>query len=210
MRILIYAPAARMGGARAHVLGLLPELASIAPSDEVLVLAQPDLISELAPLPLTWNIRAERADRRSFVGRLIWEQRVLPRIAARWGADALLSFGSFVPLRSTCPSVLEAGNALPFTRAYWRVLEHQPLRLQAQERARCGQRYRRPPPNDPGCKPDQDRPIRDRLRNSECRPRREDCSLPRPSPQTLRSNDPAAGPDRGLPKVHREAWQPRQ
>ena len=136
MRVLIYAPAARMGGARAHVLGLVPELASLEPSDEFLLLAQPDLISELPSLPRTWIIRAERAQARGFLGRLAWEQRVLPRIAARWGADVLLSFGAFVPLRAPCPTVLEAGNALPFTRLHWRVLRDQPVRNQLEEHAR--------------------------------------------------------------------------
>ncbi len=125
-----------MGGARAHVLGLVPELATIAPSDEVLLLAQPDLLAELPPLPPTWSLRAERAQGRGFVGRLIWEQRVLSRIAERWRADVLLSFGSFVPLRAPCPTVLEAGNALPFTRAYWQVLKREPPRLQIEEHAR--------------------------------------------------------------------------
>ena len=115
MRILISASAARMGGARAHVLGLVPELAHLAPDDEVLLIAQPDLLDALPPLPANWQLHAERAQTRGFVDRLAWEQRVLPRIASSWRADVLLSFGSFVPLRSPCPTVLEAGNALPFT-----------------------------------------------------------------------------------------------
>jgi len=136
MRVLIYAPAARMGGARSHVLGLVPELAAIAPEDEVLLLAQPDLIAELPRLPRTWTVNAEVAHQRGFVGRFVWEQRTLSRIAHAWRADVLLSFGSFVPLRSQCPTVLEAGNALPFTRAYWHVLRREPARLQVEERAR--------------------------------------------------------------------------
>jgi glycosyltransferase involved in cell wall biosynthesis len=136
VRVLIYAPAARMGGARSHVLGLVPELAALEPTDDVLLLAQPDLIAELPPLPPTWRFRAERAQRLGFVRRLIWEQRVLPRIAEGWHADVLLSFGSFVPLRGGCPSVLEAGNALPFTRAYWRVLKREPARARLEEQAR--------------------------------------------------------------------------
>jgi alpha-1,3-rhamnosyl/mannosyltransferase len=73
---------------------------------------------------------------RGMVGRLVWEQRVLPRIAERWRADVLLSFGSFVPLRSPCATVLEAGNALPFTPAYWHVLRHERPRVRFEERAR--------------------------------------------------------------------------
>jgi glycosyltransferase involved in cell wall biosynthesis len=136
MRVLIYAPAARMGGARAHVLGLLPELAAIAPEDQFLLIAQPDLIADLSALPATWQLRSERAESRGFLGRLAWEQRILPRIAERWRADVLLSFGAFVPLRSPCPSVIEAGNALYFTRTYWQVLERESLRLRVEERAR--------------------------------------------------------------------------
>ncbi len=136
MRILIYAPAARMGGARTHVLGVLPELAATGPSDEFLVIAQPDLIRDLPRLPEWCTLQPERAELRGFLGRLIWEQRVLPRIAERWRADVLLSFGSFVPLHMSCPSVLEAGNALPFTRAYWQLLAHEPMRLRLEEQAR--------------------------------------------------------------------------
>jgi glycosyltransferase involved in cell wall biosynthesis len=136
VRVLIYAPAARMGGARAHVLGLVPELAALAPDDETLLLAQPDLLDELPPLPSSWSFRSERAQSRGFAGRLVWEQRVLPKIAEHWGADVLLSFGSFVPLRSPCPTVLEAGNALPFTRQYWHVLGAESARVQVEEHAR--------------------------------------------------------------------------
>jgi glycosyltransferase involved in cell wall biosynthesis len=136
VRVLIHAPAARMGGARAHVLGLVPELAAIAPDDAGLLIAQPDLIDELPALPAAWTVRAERAQNRGFLGRLIWEQRVLPRIAERWRADVLLSFGAFVPLRARFPTVLEAGNALPFTRVYWQVLGREPLRVQVEEQAR--------------------------------------------------------------------------
>ncbi len=139
MRTLIYAPAARMGGARAHVLGLVPELASIAPDERVLLIAQPDLLDELPPLPPTWALRAERTPLPGIKGQLkqfAWEQRVLPRIAERWQADVLLSFGSFVPLRAPCPTVLEAGNALPFTRAYWQVLSREPLLVQVEAHAR--------------------------------------------------------------------------
>ena len=136
MRVLIYAPAARMGGARAHVIGVVPGLAALAPDDDFLLMVQPDLLDELPPLPERWLLRAERAQSRSFLGRLIWEQRVLPRIAERWRADVLLSFGAFVPLRAPCVSVLEAANALYFTHVYWHVLEHEPLRLRVQERAR--------------------------------------------------------------------------
>src|SRR5436190_10734275 len=136
MRVLIHAPSARMGGARSHVLGVVPELASLSPEDEVLLLAQPDLISDLPPLPSNWVARPERVETRGFVGRLVWEQRELPRIAELWRADVLLSFGSFVPLRASCPSVLEAGNALPFTRMYWQRLELESPRLRLEERAR--------------------------------------------------------------------------
>jgi glycosyltransferase involved in cell wall biosynthesis len=38
-----------------------------------------------------------------------------------------------VPLRADCPTVLEAGNALPFTRAYWDALRREPLRLRLSE-----------------------------------------------------------------------------
>jgi len=141
VRILIYAPAARMGGARAHVLGLVPELASIAPDDDVLLIAQPDLLDELPSVPPTWTFRAERAPLPGIkfqLKQLVWEQRVLPRIARRWRADVLLSFGSFVPLRPPCPTVLEAGNALPFTRAYWQVLSRESLLVQLEAHARWG------------------------------------------------------------------------
>jgi glycosyltransferase involved in cell wall biosynthesis len=134
VRILIYAAAARMGGARAHLVGVAPELAALAPDDRVLLLAQPDVISELDRLPSTWTMLPDRI--RGPFRRLAWEQARLPRLARRWGADVLLSFGSFIPLRGTCPAVLEAGNALPFTPAFWRLVRRAPPRRQAAERAR--------------------------------------------------------------------------
>src|SRR5260370_22755601 len=128
-----------MGGARAHVLGLVPELPSSAPDHEVLLVAQPDLLDERPSLPSTWTFRAERAPSpriSSQLKKLAWEQRALPRIAQRWRTDVLLSFGSFVPLRAPCPTVLEAGNALPFTRAYWQVLSREPRLVQVEAHAR--------------------------------------------------------------------------
>jgi glycosyltransferase involved in cell wall biosynthesis len=101
-----------------------------------LLIAHPDLLAVLPGLPASWTLRVERADERRFAGRLVWEQRVLPRLAERWRADVLLSFGSFVPLHGPCPSVLEAGNALPFTRAYWELLRGEPLRVRLEEYAR--------------------------------------------------------------------------
>ncbi len=136
MRVLIHAPAARMGGARAHVLGVVPEIADLSVSDDFLLMAQPDLIRDLPRLPANWSLSAERAQHRSFFGRFVWEQRVLPRIAARWRADVLLSFGAFLPLQAPCVSVLEAANALYFTHVYWHVLEREPLQVRMQERAR--------------------------------------------------------------------------
>jgi glycosyltransferase involved in cell wall biosynthesis len=125
-----------MGGARAHVIGLVPELANLAPDDDVLLIAQPDLLQALPALPKSWQLRAERAQQRGFVNRFVWEQRALPRIAKNWRADVLLSFGSFVPLRSPCPTVLEAGNALAFTPQYWKILKSEPRRVQLEEHAR--------------------------------------------------------------------------
>jgi glycosyltransferase involved in cell wall biosynthesis len=125
-----------MGGARAHLLGLVPELAELCPDDRFLLLAQPDLLADLPVLPAGWELRAEQPQARGFLGRLAWEQVALARLAARWRADLLLSFGSFVPLRAPCPTVLEAGNALPFTRAYWQALRREPRRVRVEELAR--------------------------------------------------------------------------
>jgi glycosyltransferase involved in cell wall biosynthesis len=136
MRVLVHAPAARMGGARAHVLGLLPELARLEPRDDYLVLAQPDLLAELPTPPSHWRLVPERAQARGSLRRLAWEQLALPRLARDWGADVLLSFGSFIPLRASCAAVLEAGNALPFTPAYWRALRNASATTRAEELAR--------------------------------------------------------------------------
>lgn len=126
-----------MGGARTHLVGLVPELARFAaPDDRFLLLAQPDLLSALPDLPPSWETRSERAQDRGLLGRFRWEQRALPRLASDWGADVLVSFGAFVPLRASMPRVLEAGNALPFTHAYWLWVQRQPVRLQAEEMLR--------------------------------------------------------------------------
>jgi glycosyltransferase involved in cell wall biosynthesis len=136
MRVLVHAPAARMGGARAHVLGLLPELARLEPTDAYLVIAQPDLLAELPSLPGSWTLQPDRAQERRLAHRLAWEQLTLPRLGKSWGADVLLSFSSFIPVHASCPAVLEAGNALPFTPAYWRALRSAPAAKRAEELAR--------------------------------------------------------------------------
>lgn len=133
MRVLIHAPAARMGGALTHLLGVVPELAELALRDHFLLVAQPELFPRLPDLPERWELRPERAQARGTLRRLVWEQRELPRIAREWRADVLLSFGSFVPLRAPCPTVLEAGNALPFTRAYWLWVQRQSPLFQAEQ-----------------------------------------------------------------------------
>jgi alpha-1,3-rhamnosyl/mannosyltransferase len=101
-------------------------------------LAQPDVLQELPDLPSNWTLQPWAGDhgRLQAVRQLVWEQQVLPRIADRWRADVLLSFGSFVPLRSPCATVLEAGNALHFTQAFWHVLRREPLRRRLEEHAR--------------------------------------------------------------------------
>jgi glycosyltransferase involved in cell wall biosynthesis len=125
-----------MGGARSHLLGLVPELAAIAPGARFLLVAHPDLLASLTPLPANWEALPKRAEDRSFLWRLAWEQKTLPSIARGWRADVLLSFGSFVPLRAPCPTVLEAGNALLFTLAYWRLLAHEPVPVRLEQAAR--------------------------------------------------------------------------
>lgn len=136
MRALIHAPAARMGGALTHLLGVVPELAQLAPHAHFLLVAQPDLLTRLPALPERWELCPERAQARGMPGRFAWEQRQLPRIARAWRADVLLSFGSFLPLRAPCPTVLEAGNALPFTRAYWLWVQRQTPLFQVEQAMR--------------------------------------------------------------------------
>jgi glycosyltransferase involved in cell wall biosynthesis len=136
MRVLLYAPAARMGGARTHVLGLAPAWAAAYPDDEVLLVAQPDLLRHLPPLPRSWTLQAERAERRGLAGRLATEQVLLPRWARRFRADVLLSFGSFAPLVSPCRVVLHASNALPFSRVYWDLLRRRSSAAYTAELAR--------------------------------------------------------------------------
>lgn len=131
MRVLIQAAAARMGGARSHLLGLVPGLAEIAARDDFLLLAQPDLVADLPVLPSNWEAVSERSGGRGALQRLLWEQRRLPALARSWRADVLLSFGSFVPLRPPCATVVEAGNALWFTPQYWSTLAGRSLRERA-------------------------------------------------------------------------------
>ena len=50
--------------------------------------------------------------------------------------DVRSAFGSFIPLRSSCPTVLEAGNALPFTPAFWRALRRESVSRRLEELAR--------------------------------------------------------------------------
>lgn len=136
MRVLIHAPAARMGGARTHLLGLAAAYGARWPADRVLLLAQPEALAALAHLPASWERRPERAQQRGELGRMLWEQLALPVVARAWRADVLLSFGSFLPLGASGATVLHASNALPFSSRYRALVAGQARPAQLRERSR--------------------------------------------------------------------------
>ncbi|MBI3696257.1 MAG: glycosyltransferase family 4 protein [Acidobacteria bacterium] len=114
MRIAIDAIAATAGGGRTYLLNLARTLPSLG-AHEYLLFVPEAAAAGLAGLPANFHLQTARWAERHYAARLLWEQRWLPRQAARWGASVLVCVGNFCPLRSSVPVVLLSRNPLYFT-----------------------------------------------------------------------------------------------
>jgi glycosyltransferase involved in cell wall biosynthesis len=110
MRLFIHALGASAGGGLTYLHNLVPHLAA-RPDIEVSVLAGK---AAGAALPSASNMQVLVSGREEHgpLYRSLWEQREIPKLLRKTGADVLLSTGNFALWNSPVPQVLLSRNSL--------------------------------------------------------------------------------------------------
>ena len=116
MRIVVNAIASTTGGGKTY-FGNLLEWLHHRDADEFEVWVPDSDSAQYAPVPPHISLRTSRLAHAGFLGRLLWEQAVLPWRLRR-GGQVLLCLGNFCPLWSPIPVVLLSANALYFCRRF--------------------------------------------------------------------------------------------
>src|ERR1700730_17216614 len=107
LHLFINAISASAGGGLTYVRNVLPRLA-VREDTRVTVVVGPSLLPEIPQSPRITVLNAENT---SGAGRRLWyEQRSLPGVIRRSGADVLLSTGNFALYRSPVPQILLSRN----------------------------------------------------------------------------------------------------
>jgi glycosyltransferase involved in cell wall biosynthesis len=120
IHLFVNAWAASAGGGLTYVRNVLPHLAA-RKDVQVTLLVNASLRQELRP----WdNVKTVDVQQPSGVARRFWfEQRSLPELLRRSGADVLLSTGNFALRGSPVPQILLSRNALYTSRDYYEDLK---------------------------------------------------------------------------------------
>jgi glycosyltransferase involved in cell wall biosynthesis len=110
MRLFIHALGASAGGGLTYLRNIVPHLAA-QPDIEVSVLAGK---SAGAAFPSASNLQLQASgmEERGPLSRFLWEQREIPKLIRRTGADVLLSAGNFALWNSPVPQILLSRNSL--------------------------------------------------------------------------------------------------
>ena len=119
MRIWINAVASTAGGGKTYLGQLLEDLRERPGLFNVWV---PKQFEPGEPPPDHVRLQTSDLAERGYLGRLIWEQFVLPRAASRSNADALVCLGNVCPVWSSVPTVLLSANAHYFCNRYGKDL----------------------------------------------------------------------------------------
>jgi glycosyltransferase involved in cell wall biosynthesis len=109
IRLFINALAASAGGGLTYVRNVLPQL-EVRDDTHTTVLLSAALRGEVTESPRITQLQADCPT--SSAGRFWYEQRNLPALIRRSGADVLLSAGNFALYRSPVPQILLSRNAL--------------------------------------------------------------------------------------------------
>ena len=114
MRIVINAIASTAGGGKTYLGNLLEWLRHRHQDEFEVWVPESGAYASTSP---HITLRTSRLARAGFLGRLLWEQIVLPW-SLRSRGDVLLCLGNFCPLWSPVPVVLLSANALYFCRRF--------------------------------------------------------------------------------------------
>jgi glycosyltransferase involved in cell wall biosynthesis len=116
MRLFLHALGASAGGGLTYLRNVVPHLAT-HPEVEVSLLAGE---AAVAAIPAASNVQIlAGVEQRGTFPRVLWEQREVPRLIRKTGADVLLSAGNFAIWRSSVPQILLSRNSL-YTSADFR------------------------------------------------------------------------------------------
>lgn len=113
MRVVVNCNGLWQGGGRGLGLNLLRSLDALETDHEFLVVAPAGAGYEDLALGGQFQTRLEPRRKLNDVWRFYFDQRVLPRLCAEYGADVLLSMGNVGPIRAPCRHVLQ------FNNSYW-------------------------------------------------------------------------------------------
>jgi glycosyltransferase involved in cell wall biosynthesis len=110
MRLLIHALGASAGGGLTYLRNTIAHLAA-RPDVDVSVLAGR---AAAAAIPPESNVQflTSPSEERGSLSRFLWEQREIPKLARKTGADVLLSAGNFAVWNSPVPQILLSRNSL--------------------------------------------------------------------------------------------------
>jgi glycosyltransferase involved in cell wall biosynthesis len=110
MRLFLHALGASAGGGLTYLRNLLPQLAGRRDIDVTVLVGQ----AAGATLPSSGNIRVldPGVENRGTLSRVWWEQREIPKLIRKSGADLLLSTGNFAIWNSPVPQILLIRNSL--------------------------------------------------------------------------------------------------
>src|SRR6266403_1205481 len=110
MRLFIHALGASAGGGLTYLRNVVPHLAA-RPDIDVTVLAGK---AAGAAIRSASNVQvlASGREEQGPLSRFLWEQREIPRLIQKTGADLLLSAGNFALWNSPLPQILLSRNSL--------------------------------------------------------------------------------------------------
>lgn len=110
MRLFIHALGASAGGGLTYLRNLVPHLAE-SPDTQVFLLAG-ESVGATIPSCSNVQILAGGLEERGTLSRFLWEQREIPALVRKAGADVLLCAGNFAIWNSPVPQIVLSRNSL--------------------------------------------------------------------------------------------------
>src|SRR6267378_2439483 len=110
MRLFIHALGASAGGGLTYLRNVIPHLAERGDTEITLLAGE----TARAALPSFSNVQLldSGVDHQGALSRFIWEQKEIPELIRKMGADVLVSAGNFAVWNSPVPQILLSRNSL--------------------------------------------------------------------------------------------------